>query len=113
MNANQPAVDIELLYLDLETCDRCRQTDSNLDAAIDQVSQELEAQGFAVRVRRRHVTSEAEAAALGFEISPTIRVNGRDIQLDWRASACGPCTELAGGQEAVDCRVWHWQGEEH
>jgi hypothetical protein len=113
MNTDHPIVDIELLFLDLNTCARCQGTDANLDAAVDQVRRELEAQGLTVRLQRRHVTSEAEALALGFEISPTIRVNGRDIQLDWHASPCAPCTQLAGSHEAVDCRIWQWQGEEH
>ena len=113
MKTSHPIVDIELLFLDLNTCARCQGTNANLDAAVDQVRRELEAQGLTVRLQRRHVTSEAEALALGFEISPTIRVNGRDIQLDWHAAPCGPCTQLAGGHEAVDCRIWHWQGEEH
>lgn len=106
-------VDIELLFLDMSTCVRCQETGANLDAAIVQVRQELEGKGYAVRVERRHVSSEDEALALGFEISPTIRVNGRDIQLDWQASRCGPCTELAGCQEGVDCRTWRWAGQEH
>ncbi|MDR0478825.1 MAG: arsenite efflux transporter metallochaperone ArsD [Burkholderiaceae bacterium] len=113
MKTNQPVITIELLFLDLETCDRCCDTDDNLDTAIEQIRSELEVKGTTVNVRRQHVTSQEQAIALGFEISPTIRVNGRDIQLDWRASACGACTELANNANSVDCRVWHWQGEDH
>jgi len=110
MKVAHPTVTIELLFLDLQTCDRCCDTDHNLDMAVEQVRSELHAQGTTVQVRRRHVTTEAQAVALGFEISSTIRVNGRDIQLDWHASACGACTELADNANSVDCRVWHWQG---
>jgi len=113
MNTNSPIVNIELLYLDLNICARCRETDDNLDAAIAQVRAELEKKGFTVLLQRRHVTTEADALALGLEISPTIRVNGRDIQLDWQANGCNECTDLAGGKEEVACRIWHWQGEEH
>lgn len=113
MSAKQASVNIELLYLDVDICARCRETDDNLDAAIAQVEQELKAAGVAVRLLRRHVTSEAEALALGLEISPTIRVNGRDIQLNWQANGCHECTDLAGGKEEVACRIWNWQGEEH
>lgn len=113
MNAKQASVNIELLYLDLDICSRCRETDGNLDTAIEQVRTELEEKGNAVQLVRRHVTTEAEALALGLEISPTIRVNGRDIQFDWQANRCGECTELAGGKEEVACRIWNWQGEQH
>lgn len=109
----RPTVAIELLYLDLDVCARCRETDGNLDAAIAQVSGELEDQGFAVQLQRRHVASEADALALGLQISPTIRVNGRDIQVDWQANGCNECTDLAGGKEEVACRIWNWRGEEH
>lgn len=113
MTTKQPAVDIELLYLDLDICARCRETDDNLDAAIAQVREELEGKGFAVQLQRLHVTTEAGARALSLEISPTIRVNGRDIQLDWQANGCNECTDLAGGKEEVACRIWNWQGKEH
>lgn len=110
---NAKPVAIELLYLDLNLCARCRETDGNLDTAIAQVRDELEQQGFAVSLTHRHVMSAAEALALGLEISPTIRVNGRDIQLDWNADGCNECTELAGGKQEVACRIWRWQDEEH
>jgi hypothetical protein len=113
MNAKQASVNIELLYLDLDICARCRETDGNLDTAIEQVRAELEEMGNAVQLMRHHVTTETEALALGLEISPTIRVNGRDTQLDWQANRCGECTDLAGGQEEVACRIWNWQGEEY
>lgn len=113
MNANQTAVNIELLYLDLDICARCRETDDNLDVAIEQVRADLEEKGYAVQLQRRHVTTEADALALGLEISPTIRVNGRDIEFDWQSNGCNECTELAGGKEEVACRIWNWQGQEH
>src|SRR5574337_1725343 len=78
MKTSHPIVDIELLFLDLNTCARCQGTYANLDAAVDQVRRELEAQGLTVRLQRRHVTSEAEALALGFEISQIGRASCRE-----------------------------------
>ena len=111
MKSQTPTLQIELLYLDLKTCDRCRATDQNLEAALALVQREMGSRGVIVRVEHRHITSDADALALGVEISPTIRVNGQDIQLKWGSSTCGTCSDLAG--DTVPCRTWLWQGHEH
>ena len=100
-------VKVELLYLDLDTCDRCQATDRNLDTALEAVSGILRAAGWEVTVRKTHVTTEEQAAALGFVSSPTIRVNGRDIAPTLEESTCGACSSIA--QTEVGCRTW---GEE-
>jgi hypothetical protein len=100
-------VDVELLYLDLGTCDRCQATDRNLDTALEAVSGVLRAAGREVTVRKTHVTTEEQAAQLGFVSSPTIRVNGRDIAAKLEESTCGACSSIAGTE--VGCRTW---GEE-
>jgi hypothetical protein len=97
-------VDVELLYLDLDTCDRCQAADRNLAAALEGVSHVLRAAGREVTVRRTHVTTEEQAAELGFVSSPTIRVNGHDIAEKLEESACGACSSIAGTE--VDCRTW-------
>jgi hypothetical protein len=100
-------VDVELLYLDLDTCDRCQATDRNLATALEAVSGVLRAAGREVTVRKTHVTDKEQAVRLGFVSSPTIRVNGRDIAPKLEESACGACSSIAGTE--VDCRAW---GEE-
>jgi len=102
---------IELLALDLSTCGRCTRTSANLDAALVQVASRLRRCGIAVEVRRTVVRTAEEAVAARFVASPTIRVDGRDVALDLRESACGDCGDLCG--EGVDCRVWVWRGREH
>jgi hypothetical protein len=97
-------VDVELLYLDLDTCDRCQATDRNLAAALEAVSGILHSAGWEVTVRKTHVTTEQQAAQLGFVSSPTIRVNGRDIAAKLEESACGACSSIAGTE--VGCRTW-------
>lgn len=97
-------VEVELLYLDLDTCDRCRATDRNLDTALEAVSGVLRGAGREVTVRKTHVTTEEQAAQLGFVSSPTIRVNGRDIAAKLEESACGACSSIAGTE--VACRTW-------
>lgn len=102
---------IEFLYLDLNVCVPCRGTESSLEEAISDVSRVLEATGIEVDVRKIHVQSEEQALELGFVSSPTIRINGRDIQLEVRESLCESCGDLCG--DDVDCRVWVYRGKEY
>jgi hypothetical protein len=40
-------------------------------------------------------------------------VNGKDIALDLRESACDDCGEICGSKGGVNCRVWAWRGREY
>ena len=104
-------IEIDFLYLDLTVCTRCQGTDNSLDEAISEVSQILKATDVDVVVNKINVTTEEQAEALQFESSPTIRVNGRDIQLEIRESLCESCGDLCGDE--VDCRVWVYHGKEY
>ena len=104
---------IDFLYLDLETCTRCRGTDANLEAALAEVGRILDAAGVDVSVGKTLVASAEQARTLGFVSSPTIRVNGQDIALELRESSCGECGEAGACEGSIDCRVWVWQGQEH
>ena len=106
-------VGIDFLYLDLETCTRCRGTDANLEAALAEVGWVLNAAGVDVLVRKTLVASAEQARAFGFVSSPTIRVNGTDIALELRESSCAECGEACACDGTIDCRVWVWQGQEH
>lgn len=102
---------IEFMYIDLEVCDRCLGTDASLEAAITEVTNVLKSTGYEIEVRKILVESEQQALELGFVSSPTIRINGQDIQLDFKESLCESCGDVCG--EEVDCRVWSWQGQEY
>lgn len=104
-------VDIEFMFLDTSVCTRCRGTEASLEEAVAEVAGVLEAAGREVVVRKIHVRSEEQARELGFVSSPTIRVNGRDIQPEVRESLCESCGDLCG--EDVDCRVWVYRGREY
>jgi len=101
-------VTIEFLYLDLRECDRCKGTSEQLESALPIIAQALEASGFEMEVYRIHVQSVQQATALGFVVSPTIRVNNRDIQFNWRETPCDPCSK--GCASKVSCREWEYQG---
>lgn len=109
--AKKKRLDIDFLYLDLSVCTRCKGTDASLEAAVAEVAQILEATGVPVVVKKIHVKSEEQAAALGFLVSPTIRVNGRDIQMSFRESRCESCGSLCECEGGVSCREWEYQGQ--
>jgi hypothetical protein len=106
-------VRIDFLFLDLTTCTRCLGADRSLESALDAVGDVLRASGTEVEVHKVLVESAEQARALRFVTSPTIRVDGHDIALELRESACGSeaCTDGCGAQTA--CRVWVHGGVEY
>ena len=110
--AARQRIKIDFLYIDLEVCERCIRTNANLEAALSEVSRLLEMAGVEVALRKTLVASEAQAQALGFFSSPTIRVNGKDIALEFRESRCASC-EACACNGTVNCRVWVFQGKEY
>lgn len=106
-------ITIELLALDLSTCGRCTRTQANLDAALRDVATRLRADGITVDVRRTVIRTADDALQHRLASSPTIRVDGRDIALDFRESECSECGELCGCEGGVACRTWLWRGREH
>lgn len=105
-------IEIEFLFIDLALCTRCKGTDSNLDEVLTEVSRVLETAGVEVSVRKILVESDEQAKALDFFSSPTIRINGRDIALEFRESRCASCEACACNGE-INCRVWVFQGREY
>lgn len=103
---------IDFLFLDRETCTRCKGTEVALDKALALTRPALEALGFVATVRKVHVQSREVAEAENFVVSPTIRVNGADIHPEILLSSCSECGDLCGCDDGVDCRVWRYQGEE-
>jgi hypothetical protein len=104
-------LEIEFLYLDLNVCQPCQASEANLDSALAEVAQVLQATGVEVNLKKIQVASYEQALELGFISSPTIRVNGRDLALEVRESHCSSCSELSG--KKTDCRVWEYQGQEY
>lgn len=103
-------LDIDLMYIDLTVCDRCQGTEQNLDEAIASVEPLLKSAGYSVNLNKILVESEEQARELQFVTSPTIRINGHDIQLEAMESHCSSCSSLVE-DDPVDCRSWEYKGE--
>lgn len=101
-------IKIDFLYLDLNVCERCQGTETNLDGAIKEISTVLEAAGFELQVNKVNINSSELAYEYEFISSPTIRINGQDIVLEVKESSCKECGDLCG--DDVDCRVWNYEG---
>lgn len=102
---------VDFLYLDLNVCVRCQGAERNLLEAVDKVSAVLGVSGFEVVVNKIRVASRELAIKYRFRTSPTIRVNGKDIQQEARESPCRQCGDLCGTD--VDCRAWVYEGAEY
>ena len=109
--ADRNRVELEFLYLDLDVCSPCRSTEANIEEALSQVWAVLESTGTEVVVKKTHVQSPEQAVELGFLTSPTVRVGGRDLQLDFKETHCETCSQVSG--TPTDCRVWLYQGREY
>jgi O-phosphoseryl-tRNA(Cys) synthetase len=92
-------------------CTRCQGTEKSLDEVLSEISTVLEAAGNEVIVNRAEVNTEELALAYKFVSSPTIRVNGYDIQIEVKETLCESCGDLCGDE--VDCRVWVYEGHEY
>ena len=112
---------VDFLYLDLETCERCRGTERALDAALEEIAGVLETLSVEVAVRKIHVADEAAARRTELEVSPTVRIDGRDVQPEYTTSACdcrpgGDCCgdgDRSDDTPVVSCRDWRYRGETH
>jgi hypothetical protein len=107
-------LNIEFLFIDLSRCTRCQGTDTSLEEALAETASVLRATGVEVTVQKIHVQTEEQARESGFVSSPTIRINGRDIQLgaEVKESLCESCGGVCG-EEGIGCRVWMYQGKEY
>ncbi len=104
-------LEVEFLFLDRTVCERCKGTEAEIQAAVEEAQRILGPTGIDVSLKMTHVRSEAEARALAFVSSPTIRIMGRDAAVEVKETPCTGCGELGGGE--ILCRAWTWQGREY
>lgn len=106
---------IELLYL--IDCPWCVKTKRLLREAL----KELE---FKAEVKEILIDTKAKAKKYGFVGSPTIRINGKDIQKVVKKARCLPCEKLAKLTKKTTpfvkkeccmsgCRVYNYKGKQY
>jgi hypothetical protein len=100
---------VEMLYLDNSSCTRCKSTQEVLLDSIEQLNGISVDPSFLLKVDLIHIDTLEKAIAYRFRSSPTIRVDGQDIQSDIKENECTDCGDLCG--ENVDCRTWTYKGQ--
>lgn len=106
-------LEVDYLYLDLTQCARCQDTRAELHKAMDLARPALAALGVDLTLRETHITSAVQAREAGFTLSPTIRINGRDIQPEQHMSDCQECGDLCNCEGGLSCREWEAGGTRH
>lgn len=104
---------IDYLYLDLSLCKRCQATDIVLDEALSELREELK-DVRQITVNKIKILSDKEAEKYEFKSSPTIRINGKDIEeiitgkLEIKENYCSSCSEVCCGEP--NCRTFEYNG---
>lgn len=102
---------LDFLFLDETVCKPCGSTGGALDEAVAIVARPLEALGTTLEIQKVHVANRQDAITHKLVTSPTIRINGIDIDPAVTQGECGSCGDIAGGTTTVNCRTWQWRGE--
>jgi len=101
------------LYLDLSKCQRCRQTDEILDEVIAELRPQLQKVKH-LTINKIKMLDEKDQKKHGFKRSPTIRINGKDIEeivsgkLKITDNYCSACSDVCS--EDTDCRTFEYKG---
>ncbi|RKD88141.1 DUF2703 domain-containing protein [Halopiger aswanensis] len=104
---------VDFLFLDRDRCDRCRGTEASLHEALERLEPIFDVLDVEVVVRNVHVTSEVAARRTRLESSPTVRIDGRDVQPAFDESSCETCGDLCSAEAGINCRTWTYRGEQH
>lgn len=106
-------VQLDYLFLDNETCSRCKETETQLDAVIDEVEDFLKKAGKELLINKIKIETRKDAVTYQFEKSPTVLVNGVDLGFEQLETNCEDCGELCGCGEGITCRSWVMDGQEY
>ena len=105
---------IDFLYLDLSTCERCQSADQTLDKVLTELRPQLRVIDY-LTVNKIRMTSKDDEKKYGFKRSPTIKINGVDVEeivsgeLSITDNYCGSCSDICG--EDTNCRTFEYKGK--
>lgn len=71
----------------------------------------LKAASYEILINKINIDSKESAIKYKFISSPTIRINGRDIDINTKESDCKDCGDICG--DSIDCRVWTYENKEY
>lgn len=114
---------IDFLYLDISVCDRCKAADKVLDDALEDLREKLRILKQ-LTINKIKIRDDKEAKEYNFVRSPTIRINGIDIEKILKGNkakitdnycsdcskVCGEsCSDTTGG--GTNCRTFEYKGK--
>ena len=103
---------VDFLYLDLSVCTRCQTSENNLDDSLQTIVGLLGDIGHTITLNKIFIETEAQTIQHQFISSPTIRINGRDIEMTVKESYCSTCSSLTN-EASIYCRTWNYKGKEY
>lgn len=104
-------VRIDYFYLDQNVCERGKETAANLEAAIRELTPVLGMTGFQFFLNSVSITTREMARNYRFESSPTIRINGTDLEILLKDGSCVECKDPC--IRDMCCRVWICEGKQY
>jgi len=102
-------IKINYLYLDVSVCTRCQGSDLNLEKAVESLKTIFSNYDF--NLSKIHIDTIDLALKEKFVSSPTIRIDGKELPIEFKENNCDSCGDFCG--DNVDCRIWVHNGEEY
>ena len=94
-NTTRKIIDVEFLFLDESVCVPCGDTAQSLNEAMQIVTPALETMGAHIDFKKVHISTLEKAKAEKLLSSPTIRINGIDIDPAVTQDDCPTCSDIA------------------
>lgn len=102
---------VEFLYIDNDECDPCTKAETIVEEVVFDINKLLEETGVVIKLIKTYVDSVEHAQEVGLISSPTVRIDGKDLQMDIQEKYCETCSDISG--EEINCRIWTYKEREY